>query len=139
MSEFQLTSQMVIPKPLTEVFAVFEDPHNLARITPVWLRFRIHNPDKLRMAKGLRIRYTIQWMGVPLEWQTVILADQPPHLFVDGQEQGPYRLWLHTHRFEDTPEGILVSDEVRYRLRLGLLGTLGHRVLVRQQLLAIFR
>ena len=43
----------------------------------------------------------------------------PPYGFEDTQVRGPYRKWVHRHSFEETSEGTLAIDEVRYRVRGG--------------------
>jgi ligand-binding SRPBCC domain-containing protein len=130
---------MLVPRPLADVFAVYETPLNLGRITPPWLRFQIVTQGKIVMSPGARIDYVIRWMGLPMRWRTVITAYEPPLLFVDEQERGPYALWRHTHTFEETAEGVLVGDRVEYRLPLGILGDLTHSLLVKGQLQEIFR
>jgi ligand-binding SRPBCC domain-containing protein len=122
---------------LEEVFAFFSDPANLARITPPWLRFRIHRPPE-RMEAGARIEYRIRWLIFRLRWITRITAWSPPRLFEDIQETGPYRVWRHTHQFAREGDGTVVRDRVDYQLPLGPLGRLAHRLLVRRQLAAIF-
>jgi len=57
---------------------------------------------------------------------------------VDRQLKGPYKLWHHTHEFEEMPGGTKVSDSVRYELPLGVLGELGGLPLVRRDLARIF-
>ena len=52
--------------------------------------------------------------------------------------RGPYRLWHHTHTFEDVPEGTGMRDIVRYQLPLGVLGSLVHALFVRRMLRRIF-
>lgn len=139
MGRYRLRCQMEVPRPLPEVFAVFEDPRNLARITPPWLHFQMRQPGSLQMAQGLRIDYTIRWLGIPLRWRTRIARYEPMEWFVDEQERGPYRLWRHSHRFQERAGGVLVSDEVEYQLPFGILGRLVHGIVVGRQLLAIFR
>ena len=42
--------------------------------------------------------------------------------FVDRQVKGPFRLWEHTHAFEERPDGTLIRDAVLYRMPYGPLG-----------------
>ena len=124
--------------PLQEVFAFFSDPANLARITPPWLGFRIVGAAPVRIAAGSRFEYRIRWSLFMLGWVTRITLWEPPRQFQDVQEKGPYRSWVHTHRFTPTPQGVRVDDRVEYALPLGALGRIVHRLLVRRQLEEIF-
>ena len=124
--------------PLERVFAFFEDPRNLAEITPPWLNFRILNPDSVQMRKGAEIDYQIRWLGIAMNWKTLITEYDPPLRFVDEQARGPYSYWHHEHTFEETPDGVLIHDCVDYKLPLGMLGDIAHAVMVRRQLEGIF-
>jgi ligand-binding SRPBCC domain-containing protein len=55
------------------------------------------------------------------------------------QEKGPYRRWVHSHRFASEEGGTRMRDRVEYELPFGILGRLAHRLLVRRQLEDIFR
>ncbi|MFL6447720.1 MAG: SRPBCC family protein [Bryobacteraceae bacterium] len=126
-------------RPLRETFAIFEDPYNLAKITPPWLNFRVTSTERVQMREGAEIHYLIRWLKLPVRWKTIITECDPPYKFVDEQERGPYALWRHHHTFEETPDGTEVMDRVDYRLPFGLIGRLAHALVVRRQLLAIFR
>ena len=128
----------LVPRPRREVFAFFADAHNLERITPPTLRFRILTPDPIELRAGALIDYRLSLFGVPFGWRTLIEVFEPDVRFVDVQLAGPYRRWHHTHLFEDAPGGTLMRDRVEYQLPLGPLGDLAHAVLVRRQLAAIF-
>jgi len=138
MHVYTLRCEMVAPIPIAEVFRVFEDPYNLARITPPWLRFRVTSTERVEMCKDAQIDYVIRWLGIPMRWRTVITQYEPPHLFVDEEVRGPYRLWRHRHEFEATAEGTLVRDRVDYALPLGILGRAAHGLMVGAQLRGIF-
>jgi len=139
---YRLECSMSVPVSLQEAFAFFENPHNLARITPPWLKltlnFRIASPERIQMRKGARIDYQIHWLGLPLKWTTVITEYEPPFFFVDEQAAGPYAYWRHRHDFKPTEYGTLVCDRVDYALPFGPLGRLAHRLAVRTQLQEIF-
>jgi hypothetical protein len=91
------------------------------------------------MSRGAQIDYTIRWLGLPVKWRTLITGYDPPTLFVDQQIRGPYLLWQHRHEFRETAAGTVISDRVSYRLPLGFLGDLAHALVVRRQLIGIFR
>ena len=119
--EQSLHREMRIHAPLTEVFAFFSEAANLDRITPPWLHFRIlHAPEKIE--SGLLIHYQLAWHGIPMRWTTRIEEWQPPHQFIDSQLRGPYRLWHHTHTFEERDGGTLMYDVLRYAIPLGAVG-----------------
>lgn len=127
-----------VPAPIEEVFAFFSDPGNLAQITPPWLRFRIASPAPERIEEGARIEYRIRWLVFTLRWVTVISRWVAGVEFQDRQERGPYRTWIHTHRFERDGAGVLMRDRVEYELPFGALGRMAHTLLVRRQLEGVF-
>lgn len=114
MKTFRFIAHQKIEQPLPEVFAFFSDAHNLATITPPWLRFEVLTPAPIAMQVGTRIDYRLKLRGIPLRWQSEITAWNPPQAFTDEQRRGPYRLWRHTHTFEATAAGTVVGDEVEY-------------------------
>lgn len=138
MKIYTLTAEQSVPQPLAEVFAFFERPENLAKITPPSLGFVIVTPTPIAMKAGTLIDYTIKVMALRLRWRTLISQYDPPHAFVDEQLKGPYRLWQHRHSFREVEGGTLISDEVTYALPLGILGRIAHSLFVRRQLQGIF-
>jgi ligand-binding SRPBCC domain-containing protein len=138
MHTYHLRCRMLVPLPLARVFEVFENPYNLAKITPPWLGFEVTSRDKVVMRAGAEIEYRIRWLGLPLRWKTRITSYDPPFSFTDEQERGPYPLWRHRHSFQPTPEGVLVGDHVEYALPFGPLGRMAHKLVVGNQLRRIF-
>lgn len=120
-----LRQRQLIPRPPGEVFPFFESARNLADITPRWLGFRILEAPERRLAAGDHLQYRLRLFGIPLRWRTRILRLDPGQGFVDEQVAGPYRSWIHTHRFEPTGDGATqMDDRVDYRLPFGRLGRL---------------
>jgi hypothetical protein len=134
----ELRCEQRFPLGIAETFEFFEDPGNLALITPRWLGFEIRTPD-VEMRAGAQIDYTIRWLGLSMPWRSLIEQYDPPVAFVDKQIRGPYALWEHLHRFLPDGDGTLVTDIVRYALPFGALGSLAHSILVQRQLREIFR
>jgi ligand-binding SRPBCC domain-containing protein len=120
-SEFTLNAELWLPRPRSEVFPFFAEARNLEQLTPPWLKFEVLTPAPIVMQPGLIIAYRIKVHGLPIRWKTEILEWEPPHRFIDTQLNGPYKLWHHTHTFEERDGGTLCRDEVRYWPRGGAL------------------
>jgi len=139
MSTHRLQATQVINRPIEEVFAFFSRPENLGRITPPAMGFEQLSTD-FDMRPGLEIDHRIRpLLGIPMRWRSRIESYDPPHAFTDVQVKGPYRRWVHTHRFTAVEGGTRIDDDVTYELPFGPLGVLAHRLAVRAQLLEIFR
>ncbi len=134
----RLERSTFIPRPRREVFQFFANAHNLGRITPPFLNFRILTPDPILIRAGARIDYTIGLYGIPMRWKTLIEEFVEDSHFIDLQISGPYKLWRHRHEFQDVQGGTSMTDTVDYQLPLGPLGRIAHRLFVRAQLRAIF-
>jgi ligand-binding SRPBCC domain-containing protein len=126
-----------LPVERARVFEFFSNPSNLEVLTPPWLNFRIvESPGALN--EGALIRYQLRLHGIPINWKTKIVEWREGESFVDIQLAGPYRLWHHTHAFEDTPDGTLIRDTVRYRVPFGPVGSVARRLLVQPDIEKIF-
>ena len=133
---FELIASLRISCDQDEAFAFFSDAHNLERITPGFLRFRVLTPAPIELREGALIDYALRVRGVPLRWQSEITVWDPPHRFIDRQVRGPYRRWVHEHRFVSLDGGgTLVEDRVEYAVPGGRLV---HALFVKRDVQAIF-
>jgi len=121
MKTFTLNSSIWLPRPIEEVFAFFADARNLAAITPPWMHFRTVTPGPIAMAAGTRFEHRLRVRGIPVRWESEITAWEPPRCFVDEQRRGPYRFWIHEHRFGARDGGTEVADHVEYGVPGGVL------------------
>lgn len=126
-----------LPLPLGTVFEFFSAAHNLEKITPPDMGFRLLTPKPVAMAVGTQIDYQLRIAGLPLRWRSVISHWAPPYSFTDEQLRGPYKLWIHTHSFEETLRGTRIRDSVVYALPFAPFGEIGH-FFVRKQLEKVF-
>jgi ligand-binding SRPBCC domain-containing protein len=129
---------MQLEVPIARVFAFFSDAANLPVITPPEFGFLIVSPMPLSIQSGAIINYKIRLLGIPVRWQTLISKWEPPHLFVDEQLRGPYRSWIHVHRFRESNGRTITEDEVEYSLPLFPMGEMAHPF-VRRKIEHIFR
>ena len=139
MRTFELHASQTLAAPLGQVFEFFSDPRNLERITPPWVAFRIVTPGEIEMREGALIDYRLRIRGVAMGWRTEITEWDPPHRFVDTQLRGPYRKWVHTHRFTARGDRTLVDDRVEYAVPGGApIERLIERLFVRGDVERIF-
>ncbi|MDH3216042.1 MAG: SRPBCC family protein [Candidatus Krumholzibacteria bacterium] len=114
MRVFVFKKELWLPRQVDQVFPFFADARNLERITPPWLQFSVLDRGPIHMASGTRINYQLRMRGIPIRWQSEITIWEPPVRFVDQQRRGPYRLWIHEHRFVEKNGGTMAFDEVKY-------------------------
>jgi ligand-binding SRPBCC domain-containing protein len=138
MKMYLLRRKQLVAAPLEKVFAFFEKPENLARITPPAMAFQILTPSPITMRKGAVIDYSVRILGIRRHWRTLISEYDPPRRFVDEQIEGPYTFWRHEHRFQEADNGTCVIDTVRYIVPFGILGWIVHPLLIAPQLEKIF-
>lgn len=132
---FTIETSLFLPQPREQVFEFFSNAANLQLITPAWLRFDITSPKPMDMKVGTLIDYRLRLRGFPIKWRSEILVWDPPHRFVDSQVKGPYRKWIHEHKFVERKDGTLASDRVDYSV---LGGSLVNTLLVRRDVERIF-
>jgi uncharacterized protein len=116
----QLLARSQLPFTVDEVFGWHARPGALERLTPPWQPARI-----LLREGGLDGGCAV--LGVPfgpltLRWTARHRDFIAGRQFVDEQTAGPFRRWIHTHRFSEGPAGCRVEDDVDYELPLGALG-----------------
>ena len=132
---YSLQTQLWVSENCQTVFDFYSDAFQLEAMTPPWLHFKVLTPPPLVMRTGQCIDYRLRLHGLPIRWRTEITDWQPPVRFVDSQVRGPYRLWIHTHTFEERAGGTLIRDQVRYSVPGG---PLVHAIAVRRDLRRIF-
>lgn len=97
------------------------------------------NLDGIEIYEGMLINYIVKPLfGIPLKWQTEISTVDKPNIFIDKQISGPYSIWEHTHIFREQNGGVLMIDEVKYKLPLGFIGDLTHKLIVKKKVENIF-
>jgi ligand-binding SRPBCC domain-containing protein len=139
--DYELTDHFQVAADADRTWQFFSSAENLPLITPPWLRFNLVMPQPVTIGQDSILDYTIRWMRLPIRWRTRIIDWSPPRQFIDLQVKGPYALWHHQHRFEPSPDGrgTACFDRVIYRLPMPIVRRLVHPLVVRRQLIEIFR
>jgi len=138
MRKHAFETRIEFAEPPAKVFDFFCEAENLDFLTPPWLRFRFITPLPIRMRRGAEIEYRLRLYGVPVYWKTLITRWDPPRSFQDTQSRGPFRLWMHTHSFEERDGGTLMRDSVLYAVPGWILEPMVHRLFVRRSIERIF-
>jgi len=128
-----------IPQPLESVFHFFGNAENLNRLTPPHLDFEILTPLPIQMAKGTLIDYQLKIYKIPVKWKTEIIAWKPPHRFIDSQLKGPYRKWIHEHKFEAVGNETKMTDTVEYAIPGWIFSNIINNIFVKKDILKIFK
>lgn len=111
---WELSCSQWVPRAPEQIFPFFGTAHNLERLTPDFLRFKILDAPTAPLTTGSRIAYRLQLHGIPVRWKTRIDAWTPPRRFIDRQVSGPFRLWHHLHEFIPRDGGTLMRDTVTF-------------------------
>ena len=121
-----------------DVFDFFARPANLLAVSPPELHLRLEEaPERLSLGAQLRVRGR-RW-GVPHRALSEVTVFEPGVLFVDEQREGPFRLWVHTHRFEELAGGgVRVGDHIDFEPPGGLLGLIVTATFVLRELETVF-
>jgi ligand-binding SRPBCC domain-containing protein len=125
-----------VAAPLDEVWALYSRIEGLEALTPDWMNLRVEavrgpdgEADPEVLDPGTQIRLSTRPFGVgPRQaWTSRILSreeNEGSAVFVDDMVDGPFRRWVHTHRFFADGDETVVEDDVEYAFPVadGLLG-----------------
>jgi len=135
MAYFQYSS--IIPATRHEVFEYHSRLENLISLLAPNIKAVItKSSDPFRKGEEFELRATRY--GVSMIWAGVIEDFKQDEYYVDRQTDGPFSLWIHTHRFEDHASGTLVEDLVEYEVPFGLFGKLFDDLYLRRELNSFF-
>jgi len=136
---FELTDHFEVAATIERTWGFFSSPANLPLITPPWLKFKLADSNPPTIERDSVLDYTISWLEMPVRWRTRIIDWSPPRQFIDLQIKGPYTLWHHQHTFTPSDRGVICADRVIYCPPMAWIGGAVHALVVRKQLLEIFR
>jgi ligand-binding SRPBCC domain-containing protein len=88
---------------------------------------------------GESVTWRARHFGIVWRMTNEITALEGPHTFVDEQVRGPFARFRHRHRFEATPTGTRMVDEITFRAPFGLVGRIAEGLVLRRYLVGLIR
>lgn len=114
------TRRTSVPYPARALYAWHTRPGALERLAPPWQGLEVES--SVGSFEDREVVLRMRQAGVVFRWvarhRDVIEGRQ----FVDEQVRGPFRRWVHTHRFHEDGDGAVLEDEVDWEAPLGGVG-----------------
>ena len=122
------------------MFGFHSDPHNLTEVMPPTLTLVSLNTDG-PAEEGRRIElHCRDWWIIPMRWTCRWKTVRPPHLLVDEMEKGPFTVFIHEHRFEESGQDTcIMHDTVTYQWGRSWWGRIVSEIAVRLYLTVLFK
>jgi ligand-binding SRPBCC domain-containing protein len=106
-----------------QVFAFYESPGALQRLTPPWETVEILE-DGGSIQPGSRVVMRTRVGPIGVRWVAEHTEYERGRMFADRQVSGPFSSWYHRHWFlDDGQGGTLLRDEIEFEPPLGALAS----------------
>lgn len=114
------TRHTTLPVTPDVLYAWHARPGAFERLVPPWQAMEVLEQRGGFADREVTLR--LRQAGLPFRWvarhRDVVEGSQ----FVDEQVSGPFRRWVHTHRFLPDPAGAVLEDSVEWEAPLGGVG-----------------
>ena len=118
-SELIVERRTPLPVSPEEAFAWHARAGAFQRLVPPWLRVELLEARGLE--NGSRARFRIRAGPFDIIWVAEHRDVEVGRGFTDFQVSGPFDRWVHSHRFEPTPNGnAILHDRIQCDLPLGV-------------------
>ena len=112
----QFVFSSVIPASVERVFAFHESSDALERLTPPWQPARVLRKDA-SLQVGARVELMVAFGPIKTKWRARHVEYEKNRLFVDVQDSGPFRQWVHRHEFEAIDDSTTrLTDRIDFSL-----------------------
>jgi ligand-binding SRPBCC domain-containing protein len=105
-----------VAAPVAETFAFFDDPSNLARLTPPPVRISVLRFGPTPPRPGTEIEFSYGLGPIRRSWLVRYLDRVADELIVDETVRGPLARFHHRHLFRSARRGTWVVDEIDYHV-----------------------
>ena len=123
----RIEAAIVVNTSLEKVFAFHDNPLNLTKVLPPYLRVDIIEAPS-QLSDGALLQCVIHIGPLRFDWKNEIAEYAPPRRFVDVQREGPFGRYVHTHVFQPEAGVTRITDIIEYELPLGPLAELASRI-----------
>ncbi len=113
----------VIQTSLAAITSFHEEPGALAHLTPPPLTVRLLRDDRRSLREG-EVEFSLGFGPVSSRWLARHEPGPNPHSFADVQLRGPLAHWRHEHIFEESANGVKLTDSISFGHRAGPRGWL---------------
>lgn len=122
MPQFSLKS--LFPASARDVYAWHMRIGALERLTPPWSAITVTWGDE-QVREGSRRELLVPAGPLRIKWLAKHHGLVEGQQFIDEQERGPFKKWIHRHIFTDTaPEQSQLEDRIEYEYPFGRVGEL---------------
>lgn len=137
LSTFEVST--LVPCTPETLFAFHAEPKNLRIVMPPTLKLvKLVTDGPALEGRMIEIHCRDAYV-IPMRWLCRWKTVAPPHLLVDEIVSGPFRVFIHEHRFESAGEGkTMMRDRVSYAFGNGWWGRLISETAVRAYLTLLF-
>ncbi len=114
----EFEKSVMLPVSVEKAFKWHARPGALQRLSPPWDPVQIvAKRGGIEVGDQVTLKLSAGPLPVKMTWQAVHTRYEPPHLFQDRQQRGPFSFWQHTHIFEPCGKYTCrLTDRIRCRL-----------------------
>lgn len=129
----RFTKKSVLPANVQTCFTWHERPGALERCIPPWEKVTVVRRSGSIQPGGV-VELIIRPLGFPIKWVSHHVEYEKNVFFTDLQHRGPFKSFVHTHRFyqEENGASSTLVDDIRYELPGGRIGRLLHGSIAKQ-------
>ncbi len=114
--------------PFPRVWEFYSTIEGLKAITPNWMNLCVesivgpensNNIEILKEDSKLKLSIKPFDIGFKQNWTSIILERKRKNntaFFKDKMEDGPFKKWIHTHKFTKAKDRTLISDHIEFKL-----------------------
>ena len=138
MSGNSFTKRSRISAPVEEVFKWHARPGAIERLSPPWDPLEILNPSE-GILKGAEVLLKMKAGPFSFKWFARHTDYLENKFFQDRQIKGPFKEWIHSHRFEpDGKDACLLEDHIEYKLPFHFISGFPSKRILQKKLERIF-